>query len=62
MARRGRRRRVGRGGVWTVGGEGGFVVYPVQKDGLGEEGGGRDVPQCPDKHVHKITQGPILDH
>ena len=45
MARRGRRmREEGRGGVWTVGEEGGFAVYPVQKDGTGEEGGGRDVP------------------
>ena len=33
----------GRGGGWTVGGEGGFTVYSVQKDGLGEGGGGREV-------------------
>ena len=36
----------GRGEGWTVGGEGGFMVYPVQKDGLREGGGGRDVPSA----------------
>ena len=34
----------GRGGGWTAGGDGGFTVYLVQKGGLGEEGGGREVP------------------
>ena len=36
----------GRGEGWTVGGEGGFTVYSVQKDGLGEGGGGREVPSA----------------
>ena len=36
----------GREGGWTVGGEGGFTVYPVQKDGLREGGGGREVPSA----------------
>ena len=36
----------GRGGGWTVGGEGGSTVHPVQKDGLGEGGGGREVPSA----------------
>ena len=36
----------GRGGGWTVGGEGGFTFYPVQKDELGEGGGGREVPSA----------------
>ena len=29
----------GRGGGWKAGGEGGFAVYPDQKNGLGEGGG-----------------------
>ena len=33
-----------RGGGWTAGGEGGFTVCSVQKDGLGEGGGGQEVP------------------
>ena len=36
----------GREGGWTVGGEGGFTLYPVQKDGLREGGGGREVPSA----------------
>ena len=36
----------GRGEGWTVGGEGGSTVYQVQKDELGEGGGGREVPRA----------------
>ena len=33
-----------RGGGLTVGGEGGFTVCPVQKDGLEKREGGGEVP------------------
>ena len=34
----------GRRGGWTAGGEGGLTVFPIKEDGLGERGGGREVP------------------
>ena len=40
------RGKEGRGGGWTVGGEGGSTVYQVQKYELGEGGGGREVPSA----------------